>query len=158
MSQVFSDKLKRKLEKYLERYETRRSSILPILHAIQDDQGWISEEHIEALEKDYGLHRVHVAEVLSFYSYRTSPPKKCELMLCDNISCCIAGASVLSAKIKSIQKRYNEEKDCPLALEPVPCLGKCDGAPVVIINKTRYENVSTENIEDILSKYINLPS
>ena len=49
---AFNDSLTTKIEGLVVRYETRRSSILPILHAIQDDYGYISDEQIEELHSD----------------------------------------------------------------------------------------------------------
>ena len=68
MSQVFSAEVRSKIEKELTRYETKRSAILPILHAIQDTYRFVSDEQVEALDKEFGLSRVHVHEVLTFYS------------------------------------------------------------------------------------------
>ena len=98
---------------------------------------------------------VHIEEVLTFYSeYLSSPPKKYRLMLCDSISCAIMGQKELSAKIKTLKQKYKPDSDkCPFTLEEVPCLGKCDGAPVLIINNKRYENVTTDKLEKIFSKY-----
>ena len=49
----FSNDIKKKITGYLSRYETKRSSIIPILHLIQSEYGWISNEQIDILEKDY---------------------------------------------------------------------------------------------------------
>lgn len=74
MSTFFSDALDATIRSYLPRFETKRSAILPILHAIQDEKGWVSNEDVLTLEEHYGLNAVHVREVLTFYTmYRTSP-------------------------------------------------------------------------------------
>ena len=63
----FSSGLQDKINGYLTRYETKRSAILPVLHAIQDELGWISDENVAALQQHYQLHQVEVKEVLTFY-------------------------------------------------------------------------------------------
>jgi NADH-quinone oxidoreductase subunit E len=149
---IFSPEIRKKIEHYLTRYETRRSAILPILHVIQDEYGWIKDEHVSALEQDYQLHRVQVEEVLTFYSmYRTEEPKQFRLMLCDNLVCAMMGAKEVSATIKEHQKRLKQQgKTCSFSFETVPCLGVCDGAPALLVNKTRHLKVDTENIVAIL--------
>lgn len=152
---VFSKTLQDKIKHYLRRYETQRSAILPILHEIQDECGWIQPMHIEALDTEYGLNRVHVREVASFYSmYRLKEEKPIQIYFCDNIVCTMMGASQVMGKIEQhIKKIKDSGKPCPFSLKGVPCLGVCDGAPAMLVNKTRYLKVSTENVEDILRKY-----
>lgn len=149
----FSKDLVEKIKHYLKRYETERSAILPILHAIQDECGWIQPAHIELLERDYGLARVHVQEVATFYSmYRLEEPKPFRIYFCDNIVCTMMGAEPVMEKIKQHIKSY-QKSDCPFSLQGVPCLGVCDGAPAMLVNKDRYLKVSSDNVEEILRKY-----
>lgn len=152
---AFSKTLQDRIKHYLGRYETPRSAILPILHEIQDECGWIQPSHVEALEAEYGLHRVHVREVASFYSmYRLSEPKPLRIYFCDNIVCTMMGANKVMDKIRQhIKKTEDSGKKCSFSLTGVPCLGVCDGAPAMLVNKERYLKVSTENIEDILRTY-----
>lgn len=152
---VFSHEVKQKIEHYLGRYETKRSAILPILHAIQDHYEWIHEEHIHALDTEFGLPRVHVREVATFYTmYRLKEPKKFRILFCDNIVCTMMGAKDTMA---SIRKTMDGMKDCPFSLEGVPCLGVCDGAPAMLVNKDRYLKVSPDNVAATLSRYAPLP-
>ena len=152
---VFSSSLQGKIQHYLERYETKRSAILPILHEIQDECAWIQAKHIEALETEYGLSKVHVREVASFYSmYRLSEAKPLRIYFCDNIVCTMMGAGKVMEKINQhIKKKEASGKPCSFSLTGVPCLGVCDGAPAMLVNKERHLKVTTENIDEILSKY-----
>jgi NADH-quinone oxidoreductase subunit E len=78
MSSFFSTELNKKIKEYLGRYETKRSSILPILHAVQDENDWISPEAVQALETEHGLSVVDVNEVLSFYTMYRQDNRGCE--------------------------------------------------------------------------------
>ncbi len=150
---LFSAELKKTIENELGRYETRRSAILPILHAIQDECGWVRDEHLETLEADYDLSRVHVREVLTFYSmYRTEEPKKYRVLFCDNIVCCMMGANETMDKIRAFIAKAGGER-APFSLQGVPCLGVCDGAPAMLVNKDRHLKVTPDNVEQILSRY-----
>src|SRR5687768_4327467 len=153
---VFSDALKKKIEGYCARYETRRSAILPVLHAIQDEHGWIKDEHIEELHRSYDLDRVHVKEVITFYDiYKDEPVKKYVLRFCNNITCRMLGSKEAIAKIETIIEQLDKElgDDAPFCLEQFPCLGKCDGAPVMLVNKERIEHVTADKVEEVLSRF-----
>jgi NADH-quinone oxidoreductase subunit E len=157
---VFSDQLQSKIEGYLDRYETRRSSILPILHAIQDEHGYVKEEHVDELEGRYDLKRVYVKEVITFYDiFKDDPVRKFQVRFCENITCTMLGAFKVMEHIKGHIKKLEAElgDDTPFSLEGFPCLGKCDGAPVMLVNKNRHEKVTLENVDAMLEQYAPLP-
>lgn len=151
----FSAELKDKINGFLTRYETKRSAILPVLHAIQDELGWIKGSHMDALESEFGLSKVHVREVATFYSmYRLKEPKKFRVLFCDNLVCHMMGARDAMEKIRGRIKAYEEKHgESPVSLEGVPCLGVCDGAPAMLVNKERHLKVTDENVLEILDKY-----
>ena len=149
----FAEPLKEQIQGFPTRYETKRSAILPILHAIQDANGWIKDEHVEALDTEFGLHRVQVREVLTFYSmYRTKEPHKFEIYFCNNIVCHMMGADAAMAKIHARIDSHRGE--CPIGMTGVPCLGVCDGAPAMLVNKDRHLKVTRDNVDQILDKYV----
>jgi NADH-quinone oxidoreductase subunit E len=153
---VFSPSIQDVIKKELTRYETKRSAILPILHVIQDEYGWVQDKHIDALESTYGLNRVQIKEVLTFYkAYRQEKPRKHPIQFCDNIVCCMMGAKDVMKRIEShieqLEKKMGE--DAPFEMIGVPCLGVCDQAPAMLVNKDRHHKVTIENVDQILSKY-----
>ena len=152
---VFSAGLQEKINGFLTRYETRRSAILPVLHVIQDECGFVTEEHIDALENDFQLHRVQVREVLTFYTaYRKAAPADFTIQFCNNIVCCMMGSDEVIEKIEHHISAYEKAgKKAPFSVEGVPCLGVCDGAPAMLVNKDRHLKVTLENIDATLSKY-----
>ncbi len=156
---VFSAALQERIKGYLGRYETRRSAIIPVLHAIQDECGWVREEHVDALEAEYDLHRVQVREVLTFYSmFRKSEPSQYNVLFCNNIVCCMLGADNVIERIESHIKAYEAKGDkAPFSVQGVPCLGVCDGAPAMLVNKERHLKVTLDNVDQILQKYAPLP-
>lgn len=153
--QVFSAKLQDKIKSELTRYETKRTAILPILHAIQDEEGWVQEKHIDALEAHYDIHRVHVKEVLTFYkTYRQNAPKPYEIEFCDNITCCMLGARESMEKIQAHIDRLGDKS--PFHMKGVPCLGVCDQAPAMLVNKDRHHKITADKVNETLSKYSSL--
>lgn len=157
---VFSPDLTKKIEHFLTRYETKRSAILPVLHAIQDVHGWVSEPQIEELHTRFGLDRVHVKEVITFYDiYKDKPVRKHIIRYCHNITCTMLGAKEAIHRIEGHIEKLEKETsgDCPFQLEKFPCLGKCDGAPVMLVGKDRHERVTADKVDAVLSKYAPLP-
>jgi NADH-quinone oxidoreductase subunit E len=156
MSSYFPKELKETIEQYLTRYETKRSSILPILHAIQDYKDWISDADVEALQKEFDLSAVDVREVLSFYSmYRKTPPKPYRFEICKSISCYLMKAH---ETIDAVKKRLEDakEKGNPLPFEchAVECLGQCGYAPAALVNKDRHLNVTPERAHELIDEYL----
>jgi NADH-quinone oxidoreductase subunit E len=152
---VFSADVVEKINVYLGRYETKRSAILPVLHLIQDAYGWVQDSHIEELHQKFGLDRVHVREVLTFYSiYRQEEPKKFRILFCDNMVCMMMGSRPAIHKIEERIASYKRAgKEVPFSVQPVPCLGVCDGAPAMLVNKERHLHVNAENVDRILDQY-----
>ena len=148
----FSPELKKLIESFLTRYETKRSSILPILHAIQDEKDWISDKDVEALEKEFQLSSVDVREVLTFYTmYRQSPPKPYRFEICKSISCWLMGANdTIKAVKQEIEKAEKEGKSLPFEVHGVECLGQCGFAPSTLINKDRHNNVTPERALELI--------
>jgi NADH-quinone oxidoreductase subunit E len=151
----FSAELQSKIRGLLTRYETKRSSILPILHAIQDERDWISPEDVQELEKSFELSPVDVNEVLTFYTmYRKAPPKPYRLEICASISCWLMGAEdTLSTVAQKIQHAEQTGKPLPFEVHRVECLGVCGYAPVALVNKDRYLNVTPEQALKLMEEY-----
>jgi NADH-quinone oxidoreductase subunit E len=158
---VFSAALQKRIEGYLTRYETRRSAILPVLHAIQDEHGWVSPEQIEELHTKYDLNRIHVKEVITFYDiYKDEPQRKFILRFCDNFTCRMLGSTTAIERIEGHIEKLDKAMgtDGPFQLERFPCLGKCDGAPIMLVNKERFEHCTVDKVDEVLSKFAKLPS
>ncbi len=155
----FSDELKARIKSFLTRYETKRSSILPILHAIQDEKDWISEDDVALLESEFDLSAVDVREVLTFYSmYRTSPPEPWRLEICNSISCWLMGSKkTLEAAERRIQEAKSRGEKLPFSCREVECLGLCGKGPVGFVNKERHENVTPERALQLMEEYSQKP-
>lgn len=152
----FSVGLRKKIEGYLGRYETRRSAILPVLHAIQDEFGWIHEDHVEELHSQYQLDRIQVKEVITFYDiYKDHPVKKHVIRFCKSLTCHMLGASESMAKVNAYIEKQGAQT--VFELEPFACLGKCDGAPVMLVGKERFEHVTADKVESILEGLTKAP-
>lgn len=151
----FSHELKEVIQGYIQRFETPRSAILPVLHAIQDEKDWISDADVDALEQEFGLSAVDVREVLTFYTmYRQKPPKPYRFEVCKSISCWLMGADETLKTLRAeIEKSKHEGKELPFEIHAVECLGQCGYAPSTLINKDRHNNVTPEKALQLLKEY-----
>jgi NADH-quinone oxidoreductase subunit E len=151
----FTAELKSKIQSLLHRFETKRSSILPILHAIQDEKDWISDSDVEYLEKEYGLSAVDVREVLTFYTmYRTTPPQPWRLEVCNSISCWLVGSKqTLEAAEHAIEQARRDGKELPFSCREVECLGYCGRGPVAFVNKDRHLDVTAARALELIREY-----
>ncbi len=151
----FDPQVSEKIANLLGRFETKRSAILPALHVIQDHYGYIDEKHMELLETKFDLHRVWVREVATFYSmYRLKPGKKFRIYFCDNIVCTMRGAKPAMKRIQQYIDSVKHETGTDLfSLEGVPCLGVCDGAPAMLVNKDRHLNMDEDKVCKVLETY-----
>jgi NADH-quinone oxidoreductase subunit E len=153
----FSDSLSEKIRGFTTRYETKRSAILPVLHAIQDEKEWIRDEDVLHLESEFGLSAVDVREVLTFYTmYRKESCKPHRIEVCNSISCWLRGADQTIETLQTHMKSWREKNgsEPPFEVHAVACLGVCGHAPVALVNKDRFLNVTPELALKIVNDYV----
>lgn len=114
----------------------RRDLLIEHLHRIQDAQGHLSVDMLAALAEEMRLSQAEVHEVASFYHHFDivyeggEAPPALTLRVCNSLSCAIAGSAALSAELRALLAEQSGVR----VLE-VPCVGRCEQAPVVIIGR-----------------------
>lgn len=139
----------------LNKYPSLRSGLLPLLHLVQKKYGYVPKETAEIIARILSLSPTEVESVLSFYTmYRSIPAGKNVIQVCTNISCSLEGSEDILGYLKERLKVKGGEttSDGKFTLKTVECLGACGGAPVVQINDTYYENMTSAKLEEIVSK------
>lgn len=137
-------------------FEPKRDNLLPILHAIQAKEGYISEEAMVAVAEHLGISVSDVYGTASFYTLFAREPKgKYTIRLCDSPPCHIEGSRFIK---KAIEKELGIKpgettEDGLFTFEIVSCLGLCGVAPAVMINEDVYGNLTPESIPNILKRY-----
>ena len=130
-------------------------ALLPILHAIQDQLGYVPADSVPAIAKGLNLSRAEVHGVISFYHYfRDTAPGKQTIHLCRAESCQAMGGKELEAYVKqSLGIDYHETTaDGKFSLEPVYCLGNCACSPAIQIDHDIYGRVTVDNFESIINQ------
>ena len=141
----------KKIDSLIPRYPEKRSAVLPVLHVIQEEAGYISNEAIEWVAERLDLEPVNVYELVTFYPMlRQKPAGKQHVKVCRTLSCALRGAYGLC---ENLQRELN----CPLGetsedgeytIEFVECLASCGTAPVVQVNEVLHENITPEKAKE----------
>lgn len=129
-------------------------ALLPILHAIQDDLGFVPGGAVPIIAKALNLSRAEVHGVLTFYHlYRSEAPGKQTLYVCRAEACQSMGARELERHVKHKLKIdfHQTTADGRFSLEPVYCLGNCACSPAVMIDETVHGRVTVDRIDELLA-------
>lgn len=124
------------------------------LKLIQAERGWVSDASLHALSLYTQIPVADLDSVATFYNliFR-QPVGKVVLHPCDGISCDLMGGEHIRQCLKQ-QLNITAGETTPdnrFTLIPLPCLGACDKAPVMIANKQLFENVTTDELPKLLS-------
>ena len=146
------------MDEILKKYNMKESNIIPILTEIQESNefNYISEEQVSIIAKALGISQSKIYSLITFYSYLSDKPQgRYVIQLCSVASCFINGAFNVLDLIKN---ELNIDVDETTAnrlftLKLVSCLGCCDQAPVMRINKKVYGNLNEESVKKILMSY-----
>ncbi len=142
-------------EKLKRRYPAgfESSLVLPCLHRIQDDRGYVADEDVDGLCAWLGVPRIQVEEVLSYYTmFRRSPVGRWHVQVCRNVSCSMRGAERL---IGHVCRRLGVEPGATTAdgrftVSTVECLGSCGTAPVMVVNEAYHETMDAAKADALL--------
>lgn len=115
------------------------------LNRLQRERGYLATEDLGRLSERLAVPLYRLEELISFYPhFRTNPPPKAEISVCRDISCHLAGSEALCAGIEG-----RTSGDGEIAIHRVSCLGRCDGAPAVLVNGEPAVGLSAEEIVEL---------
>jgi NADH-quinone oxidoreductase E subunit len=134
------------IEKVFEHFpQAGRDSLIPILQAVQEEEGYLSEAAVVGISRHLGIPASKVYGVATFYNqFRFQPKGKYHILLCRGTACHVKG----SAKVLEAVMRYlkiepgRTTRDKLFSLETVACMGACALSPVLCINDEFYAKVS----------------
>jgi NADH-quinone oxidoreductase subunit E len=141
---------------------SKRSAVLPVLHALQHHFGFIEEEAIEWTAAKLDLEPIKVLEVVTFYpGFRQSAPGKYHIRVCRTLSCAMAGSYELMEEIcekadidRSGVTHHDPiavSKDGKFSIEFAECLASCGTGPVCLVGDDFHEEV--KDVEGLLKQY-----
>jgi NADH-quinone oxidoreductase subunit F len=109
----------------------QRSRLLPVLHAVNDRIGWVSEGALNHIARRLGVPPAEVYGVLSFYALLSSRPLPPRVVhVCVDLACRTRGSDALTA---ALGPEGEPTADGRATWHPSPCLGVCERAPAVLV-------------------------
>jgi NADH-quinone oxidoreductase subunit E len=142
-----------RLNKTLERFESAKHNLIPVLQEVQKEFGFIPPEAIEPVARHLGVYSSEVTGVISFYAqFHTTPRGRNVVRVCRGTACHVRGGrTVLQTAMKVTGLKDGEtSEDLRFTLETVACLGACALSPVMVVNNTYYGKLNTGRIEALL--------
>jgi formate dehydrogenase subunit gamma len=134
------------------RFDARGEMLVQILQAFIERFAWISEDAVRQLADELNLSRAEVHGVVSYYhDFRTTPPGKRIVKICQAEACQAMGSRELSAHAEKSLGVAMNASNADITLEPVYCLGNCACSPAVMIDGKTYGRVSQQQFDDIVA-------
>ena len=159
MSFTVPTNLESEIDELITHYPQKRSASLMVLHAIQENFGWISQEAVVWTAKKLGLQPINIYELLTFYPmFRQAPVGKHQIKVCRTLSCALGGSHKLHEHfctklgLDPHAHGLQTTKDGKFSVEFVGCLAGCGTAPVLMCNEDFHEGVSIGKADEIVAK------
>ncbi len=133
------------------------SAVIPLLWRAQEQEGWVTRPMLEAIAAMLDMADIRVLEVATFYTMFQLAPvgAKAHVQVCGTTPCMLRGAE----GIKDVCRRrihaepFHLSADGAFSWEEVECLGACVNAPMVLIGKDPYEDLTPETFEEVLDGF-----
>jgi len=134
-------------------FDAKPELLIQILHQFLERFTYISKDAIRQLASELNLSRAEVHGVVSFYhDFRTEPPGKHIVKICEAEACQAMGSRQLSEHAQStLGVDMHQTKD-DVTLEPVYCLGNCACSPAVMIDGHTYGRVDAKRFDELIGR------
>ncbi len=130
-------------------------ALLPVLHAIQHQYGYVPADAVPLIAERLNLSRAEVHGVLSYYHhFRKAPAGKLIVQLCRAEACQSVGADALAEHAKGVLgcDFHQTTADGEVTLEPVYCLGQCACGPAIMVGERVHARLTPEKFDALLDR------
>ncbi len=156
MAFALSEERERELGQILSRYPNKMAACIPVLHLCQEaNDNWVSDEVIAFVAERLELSTAHVKGVVTFYTlFNQERPGKHQVWVCRTLSCALRGSdNILAHCEKKLGIHAGETtKNGRVTLRTAECLASCGTAPMMQVDRSYYENLTTEEVDRILDR------
>ena len=146
-----------RVEEILNAHKGMEGPLLPILHAIQADFGYVPQAALPVIAKDLNLSRAEVHGVMSFYhDFREQPAGRHVIKLCRAEACQAAFGNTVAdrAKQKLGIDWHETTPDGAVTLEPVFCLGLCACGPAAMVGDRLVGMLTPKKVEKLIDEVL----
>jgi len=146
----------KEIEKAISIVPYKKAACVEALKVVQEHRSYVSDESLKDVATYMDMSAEELDSVATFYNliFR-KPVGRHIILLCDSISCWVMGyENIKEQLIQRLNIGYGETTaDGRFTLLPNPCLGTCDCAPALMIDKDLYRNLTVAQLDEILKKY-----
>lgn len=137
-----------RLHAILDAYCDLPGALLPLLHAIQDEFGYVPPQCVPLLADALNLSRAEIHGVISYYHhFRQTPPGRHVLRVCCAEACQAVGGEALAELARE------RLADGELTLEPVYCLGLCSCGPALQVDESElHARMTTDKLDALIAR------
>jgi NADH-quinone oxidoreductase subunit E len=150
---VISQESRARIDAEIARYPTKRGALLPALHIVQEQLGYVSPETAVELAEILEIRPLDVMEVVSFYNmFYATPQPRHHVHVCTNLACSLRGSRTLLREMEAhlgVDESGNTE-DGRIHLGHEECLGACAYAPVMRVEDEYHEDLDLEKAKRVL--------
>lgn len=151
-----SENTREKIKGLRDRYPTKLAAILPALHILYDEFGYLGVEQMDEAADVLGVSRLDMNETATFYTmFPKQKVGKYLIQVCTNLSCALMGADNLVEYLEGKLgiKLGETTPDGIFTLWNVECLGSCGTGPMMQVNDKYYENLTREKVDKLIEKW-----
>jgi NADH-quinone oxidoreductase subunit E len=137
------------------RYPEPRSALLPLLHLVQAEDGYLTPAGIAFCAEQLHLSPAEVTAVATFYSmYRRTPTGEYLVGVCTNTLCAVMGGDAILEVLEDHLDLHAGQTtaDGKVTLEHIECNAACDYAPVVMVNWEFFDNQTPSSARDLVDE------
>jgi NADH-quinone oxidoreductase subunit E len=137
----------------IDRYPDSRSALLPLLHLVQAEEGYVTRTGVGFCAEMLGLTTAEVTAVSTFYTmYRRKPSGDYQVGVCTNTLCAVMGGDAIFESLQEHLGIGNDEttEDGKVTLEHIECNAACDFAPVLMVNWEFFDNQTPETAKQLV--------
>ncbi|MEV4174598.1 MULTISPECIES: NADH-quinone oxidoreductase subunit NuoE [unclassified Nonomuraea] len=147
------ERLERDAKEIIGRYPKTRSALLPLLHLVQSEDGYVSDDGQEFCAEMLGLSKAEVTGVATFYTmYKRKPAGDFHVGVCINALCAVMGGDEIWEELTEHVGVGHDEAtpDGKVSLERLECNAACDFAPVMMVNWEFFDNQTPESAKQLV--------
>lgn len=156
VEKIISDLERKEIEEMFPHVPYKKAVCIDALRIVQKYHGWVSDEAVKELSEIIEMSPDEIDSVATFYNmvFR-KPVGRHVIMICDSISCWVMGyEQILQALKNKLSIKFGETTaDNRFTLLPIVCLGNCDHAPTMLIDRDLHNDLTIEKLDEILERY-----
>ena len=139
-----------------QRYPDARAAVLPALYIVQEEAGCLPPDAMRPIAELLDVPESEVFGAATFYAlFRWKPGGRHVISVCHNLSCSLLGAESI---IEHLSRKLGVEEgqvtgDGRFSFQRIECIGRCDGAPAMLVGDEYHGELTPEKIDDILTRY-----